>query len=524
MSVFKQLLKAFGSSLREAGERGLRNVELPGVSAPPARSIPSVSGPARQGELFTRTGAPQNFTGGRTPFIRTTEVTPRGAADVVPTSAVRPEAPGQLNILGRETVSSPAPSPQFRMAPRPQGPISPTALKLATDQPGTYKSIQELAERASTYYGKPVTVDDLVGPGGTDFLKRLEAEAVPGALVRSAGGGMRPPTPPGALSTAQRQAGELVPSPGGALKAPEEVIDVSVRELNNAVGGLRTLDLKKALGLAGVGVGLGTGLAAFRQKEEPGVPGGGLSSPAESIPTPMGPTSANPELGPVNDPMVAAPGQTFGPGAGADYRGVDGQTVIVTPGDRDETLRAMKQQYVSKPNTPARQLEDYYRQRETYAKAPQINVKVISELTKRGELGSPELLGWAQANPTLAYELLRQKYGVSDVMNQQMPQVKQYETGTSLGTNNSNNFVGNVQASAQSALGQQGASDIAAATRPQLYERIENLPPSSAVYSAAASSEGMGANVSPASAENLYARLRGMKFNPAAYGAVNSQF
>jgi len=452
-----------------------------------------------QGELLTRAGQAQNFTGGRTPFIRTSPVPVRRGDDVIPSQIPGREAPGQLNIFGgRAAGAPPAPAPAFRTT-RVQGPTSPAALDLYSKDPGTYDSIKRLADQATSYYGKPVSVDDLIGPGGTDFLKKLELDRVsPTSLVPSPGGALRPPVPPGSSQLAARQAGELVPSPGGRISAPEEIIDVSVRELQNAAGGLRQVDLKKALLAAGIGsAALGTGYLLSQE---------GTVKPA-GIPGQLGPTSANPEMGLVNDPAAAPPQRGFYGGQETPvYRGADGQTVIVTPGDRDESLRAMKQQYVSKAGTPARQLEDYYRQREVYAKVPSVNVKVIGELTSRGELDTPELKAWAAANPTLAYELLRKKYGISDVMNQQMPQVRQYELGSSLGTNNLNNAIGNAQATAEAALGQQGAYDVASAAAPIMYEKVGALRFNPAAAEALGSVNAYRPEASPIDAD-AYARL-----------------
>lgn len=483
----------------------------------PAVRPPSQPQNAVQGELLTRAGQPQNFTGGRTPFIRTSPVPVRGGTDVIPSQIPGREAPGQLNIFGGRTAgAAPSPVPAFRTT-QVQGPTSPAALELYSKDPGTYDSIKRLADQATGYYGKPVSVDDLIGPGGTDFLKRLELERVsPTSLVRSPGGAIKPPVPPGSSQLAARQAGELVPSPGGRISAPEEIIDVSVRELQNAAGGLRQVDLKKALLAAGIGsAAFGTGYLLNQE---------GDVKPA-GIPGPMGPTSANPEMGLVNDPAVSSPQRGLGGEQMAPvYRGADGQTVIVTPGDQDESLRAMKQQYVSKAGTPARQLEDYYRQREVYAKVPAVNVKVIGELTSRGELNTPELKAWAAANPTLAYELLRKKYGVSDVMNQQMPQVKQYELGSALGTNNANNAVGNAQSTAEAALGQQGAYDVASAAAPMMYEKLEAFRFNPAAAEALGSVNAYRPEGSQIDAD-AYARLAEFyKKQPSQYGASSTGF
>jgi hypothetical protein len=410
---------------------------------------------------------------------------PSPRASEVPSLPPRPN-PNQLDLFR----SGPAPVPAFKTVQQ-QGPISQTAVELYDKDPGTYRSIQDLARRATAYYGKPVGVDDLVGPGGTDLLRNLEQNFRGGpAITRSSGGNFppsppRPPSPrggesaPSSANLAVRQyVDEFIGAPGGR----QDIIDVDVRELQNAAGGLRQMDLSRALGLAAGGAGLaGLGYAAGRYGQ-----GGGQEQPVQ---TPMGPTTASPEIGVPNDPgaqaqtarAAAAASMSAGAGVSLDapvYRGAEGQTVITTKGDNEE-LRSLKQQYASKPSTPARGLEDYYRQREAYASFPKNRQEIVGELSRRGILDTPELTQWAAANPTLAYELLRKATGSNTLPSQQTPQIKQYEFGTALGTNNINNAFGNSEAAAQSLLGTQGAADLAAATYPQVYERIEGFPASS---------------------------------------------
>ena len=218
-----------------------------------------------------------------------------------------------------------------------------------------------------------------------------------------------------------------------------------------------------ALGAGSIGVGAGANLLYSQFADQQRNRGAGqINVDPTGTASVLGETSSN--LTPPEALNLPAP----------DYRDPVSQTVITTPGDGGrEALNAAKQQYVSRANTPARQLEDYYRQREVYAKIPTVSSKITEQLTTRGALQTPELKAWAEANPTLAYELLRKKFGVSDVMNQQMPQIKQYELGSALGTNNVNNAIGNAQSTAEAALGQQGASDVASAAAPMMYEKLE---------------------------------------------------
>lgn len=486
---FQQILKIFGAGLLKSGilkpgQTALREGAEALTSAPALKAV--------QGELLTRTGAAQKFAGGNKPFIRTTPVEeayrirqplPPSAAEAVRLPA-RPPA-GQLNMFE----APPAPAPAFKTTPV-QGPISRTAEQLYAQDPGTYRAINDLARRASAYYGKPVSVDDLVASGGTDFLRNLESN-LPGAsaLVRSPGGAMRPPVTPGAI-TAAEQGGALTRSPGGLLAkflggakrgagAVDEVVDVDVREIANAMGGVRQLDLAK-LGLAiGAPAGLAAAFAAGRMTAPAG-------EPEAPVQTPMGPTSESVDAGgPINDPVSAqnrrinaAREIAANMGAGAPmpkpvYRGADGQTVITTRGE-DEALTAAKQQYAK----PQRELRDYYKQREAYAGFPAHKAEVISELTKRGVLDSPQLVAWAGANPELAYELLRKATGSNLLPSQQVPQETQKVITAPAGSNNANNMIGNTSATAEAAVvGTQGASDLKNFTEPQLSDEIRTLNP-----------------------------------------------
>lgn len=488
-----EILKVFGSGLVKSGMLKPATVAREATEALSAAAKPIAE---VQGELLTRLGKAQNFASGGRPFIRTTPVeqaykieTPvaRSVAESVklPTPAPR----GQLSLFE----SAPAPAPAFKATPM-QGPVSKTAEDLYASDPGTYRAINELAKRATAYYGKPVSVDDLVAPGGTRFLRNLE-ENLSGAsaLVRSPGGGMRPPVGEAAIQMTER-GGAVVPSPGGLLAefiqrsgvrgGAEDVVNVDVRELSNAMGGVRQANLGK-LGLAlGVPAGLAAAFAAGRFSTPSTEP----AAPESPLSTPMGPTTESADVGGlVNDPQAAQNRQaniaqqiaeSMTPSARANipaptYRGAEGQTVITTRGE-DEALRAAKQQYTK----PQAQLREYYAQRERYAGFPANKAEIVSELTKRGVLDSPQLVAWASSNPELAYELLRKATGSNTLPSQQIPQQTQKVITAPAGSNNANNIIGNTSAAAQASVdGTQGASDLRSFTTPQISDEVRGLDP-----------------------------------------------
>jgi len=469
------MLKPGGAVTREVGEAAIK-------AAKPA---------ARQGSLLP---ALQSTQPGRSiygPKISPADVDYRAMLRPNPRAVDAPQIPAapsrdQLNLF--ET--APAPAPAFKTTPM-QGPVSKTAEELYANDPGTYRAINELAKRATAYYGKPVSVDDLVSPAGTNFLRNLE-ENLSGAsaLVRSPGGGMRPPAGAAAIQMTEK-GGAVVPSPGGLLdefiqrggarRGVEDVVDVDVRELSNAMGGVRQGNLGK-LGLAlGIPGGLAAAFAAGRFTAPTAVP----EAPLE---TPMGPTTESADAGGlVNDPQAAQNRQantaqqiaeSMSPAARAImpapvYRGAEGQTVITTRGE-DEALRAAKQQYTK----PQAQLREYYGQREQYASFPANKADFVSELAKRGVLDSPQLVTWANANPELAYELLRKATGSYTLPSQQIPQQTQKVITAPAGSNNANNIIGNTSAAAQAAIdGTQGASDLRSFTTPQIIDEVRGLDP-----------------------------------------------
>lgn len=484
-----EILKVFGSGLVKSGMLKPAGAVSREIGEAAAKAAPKVA--PRQGSLLP---ALQSTQPGRSiygPKISPADVDYRAMLRPSPRAVDVPQVPAapsrnQLNLFE----PGPAPVPAFKTTPM-QGPLSKTAEELYANDPGTYRAINELAKRATAYYGKPVSVDDLVSPGGTRFLRNLE-ENLSGAsaLVRSPGGGMRPPAGAAAIQMTEK-GGAVVPSPGGLLdefiqrggarRGVEEVVDVDVRELSNAMGGVRQGNLGK-LGLAlGIPGGLAAAFAAGRFTAP-------TASPETPLETPMGPTTESADAGGlVNDPQAAQNRQantaqqiaeSMTPAARANipaptYRGAEGQTVITTRGE-DEALRAAKQQYTK----PQGQLREYYAQRERYASFPANKAEIVSELTKRGVLDSPQLVAWASANPELAYELLRKATGSNTLPSQQMPQEAQKVITAPAGSNNANNIIGNTSAAAQAAVdGTQGASDLRSFTTPQISDEVRGLDP-----------------------------------------------
>lgn len=272
----------------------------------------------------------------------------------------------------------------------------------------------------------------------------------------------------------------------GLFSGPVEFGMYQARNLmRNNMGNLAELVRSNPRLAAGLGIGGGIAATAYGASQ---LTGQEAAAPETPLQTPMGPTSESVDAGgPVNDPQAAqnrrinaaqqmaaemdAAARAVLPRA--DYTGADGQTRITTRGE-NEALTAAKQQYTK----PQQQLQQYMKQREAYAKFPAHAAEIVSELSKRGVLDTPELVTWAQSNPTLAYELLRKATGSNVLPSQQVPQQTQKTIMAPAGSNNANNMIGNTAATSDALVGgSQGASDLRNFTEGRLVDEIRQLDP-----------------------------------------------
>ena len=392
----------------------------------------------------------------------------------------RPESPGQMNIFS-------APEPAFKTTPM-QGPISRTAQDLYANDPGTYQSIDALAKRASAFYGKPVSVDDLVSPRGTAILNDLDlatrggglAPQGPAGLATRAPGGPLVESPAGRMTEYQRgalarqmQAAE--PAGVGRAYQSEPFIDVPFEEIRNAAGGLKTLDLRKVAAAGALG-----GLAFGGLMSRMGQPEYQTGQATQSVdsPLPQGDLPAAPSI--TQDPgTLGVPGSAnvgFGPVGGQIGAG---QVVITTPRSRarDEALNEAIQnaQAAAGLTKPQSDLLRYYQQREAYAEYPSNKTQIVKEFTAQGgRYGQPDMAAWASANPELAFELMQKMKG--KLPSQQMPQAQQIsQPVTEMGADTQRNALGNAQSAGVAAtMGDQGSFDLQQATTPYYPVQIGN--------------------------------------------------
>jgi len=374
----------------------------------------------------------------------------------------------------------PAPEPAFRTsvnpAPRPEftttrQPLSPEEAALLESDPGTFRSIQDLANRASQNFGVEVRPGDLLRGDFNKTLQALENQA----LMRSGRGDI---VPPGARNLGgSREAMEAVSA--GARGTSEMPVDVAFR---NATGGVQQLDLGSLLRGAGLGAasaGTMAGSAALVNAFRP---------EAEQAQTPMGQPTATPETGPLTPAVTGIVEPSF-PAMGAGQQ-LPSPGFMGTPAARtrqSELIQAIQQAKATSkmpfmPGSPSAEnypdIAAYYAQRERYASQPDVAAALAGEIAKQSpRYAERDIQTWAGSNPELTYELVERIRGNRAMPSQQMPQARGVEISTSMGTNFTNNALGSASAAVGAAFGSQGASDIGATVMPQLVPSLQPLPP-----------------------------------------------
>ena len=451
-----------------------------------------------------------------------------------------PQAPGQMPLPIREALSTPGTTIMGRSSAlvpsSPQAPVpawvpqSQAAQQLLSTDPGTYRSILDISNKASDAYGIPAAeiFDNLVGPRGIDYLRALEygepgalvrqgsslatkggasgipgglsrpGSEVPGSLIRSSGGEVTDPiiervrvediTRGGAMTPDQESA--LTSLASRPLMGGDAVTAMGTR---NAVGGTRQADLsnlyKAAAGLAGVG-GLGVVLDQYgRGQYEKLVDQIPFVTEGLSSESPMGPTTANPEVGakvpavtggnpaaqmpaPLGTPNLPNTANPPAPEAmepamrGMTQPGMMGAgQVVIRTNDGESNYRQAaanaQAQGAGRLGSGARGMYAVERAAATRAGQPEATIASL-----RG-MGAPTTFGietdaafeqWAKANPVLAYRLMEQR---RTMPSQQMPVVKQTEITSEAGTNVNKLVEGSMKMGVEDPTGQfQGSADL----------------------------------------------------------------
>ena len=441
--------------------------------------------------------------------------------------------PGMATIPGTATMRrSSALAPGGPQAPVPSWvPQSEAAQQLLTTDPGTYRSIQDIANKASDAYGIPANevFDNLVGPRGIDYLRALEygepgglmrqgssamtrggsgggatgglarmSDQGPGSMVRSPGGSVTDPviervriediTRGGAMTPAQESAlSSLASRP---LASADSVTPMGTR---NAVGGTRQADLsglyKAAAGLTGIG-GLGFLLNQMGQEESllgpttanpevgPKIPAVTGGQPAAQMPAPL----ATPEL--PNTANPPAP-ETFEPalqrGAMPQPGMAGGGQVVIRTNDGESNYRQARAnaeaQGAGRLKTGAAGMYAVERAAATKEGQPAATIEALQGMGAPASIGIEEdaaFQAWAQANPVLAYRLMEQR---RTMPSQQMPVMKQTEITSEAGTNIDHLVEGSVKMGMEDPAGRfQGSSDLRQFMAPRSAAYIGNVP------------------------------------------------
>lgn len=478
-------------------------------------------------------------------FVSPTRVT--NPADVTRSMQPRmvdlPNAParmpaGQLTIPGTTIPGATVTRRTSALAPGgPQAPVpswvpqSEAAQQLLATDPGTYRSIQDIANKASDAYGIPSNeiFDNLVGPRGIDYLRALEY-GEPGALVKQGSaamtrGGSGGGSTGGLARMSDQSPGSMVRSPGGAVTDP--IIDrVRVEDITrggamtpdqesalsalasrplasadavtpmgtrNAVGGTRQADLsnlyKAAAGLTGIG-GLGFLLNQMGQEESP-----------------LGPTTADPEVGPkipavtggqpvaqmpsplatpqlpntANPPAPEAFEPAFQRGAMPQPGMTGGGQVVIRTNDGESNYRQARAnaeaQGAGRLKTGAAGMYAVERAAAMKQGQPAATIEALRGMGAPASIGIEEdaaFQAWAKANPVLAYRLMEQR---RTMPSQQMPVMKQTEITSEAGTNVGNLVEGSVKMGAEDPAGRfQGSSDLRQFMAPRSAAYIGNVP------------------------------------------------
>ena len=478
-------------------------------------------------------------------FVSPTRVT--NPADVTRSMQPRmvdlPNAParmpeGQLTIPGTTIPGATVTRRTSALAPGgPQAPVpswvpqSEAAQQLLATDPGTYRSIQDIANKASDAYGIPSNeiFDNLVGPRGIDYLRALEY-GEPGALMKQGSsamtrGGSGGGSTGGLARMSDQGPGSMVRSPGGAVTDPiiervrieditrggamtpqqESALSalasrplasadaVTPMGTRNAVGGTRQADLsglyKAAAGLTGVG-GLGLLLNQLGQEESP-----------------LGPTTADPEVGPKipavtgGEPVAQMPSplatpqlpntanppapEAFEPalqrGAMPQPGMTGGGQVVIRTNDGESNYRQARAnaeaQGAGRLKTGAAGMYAVERAAAMKQGQPAATIEALRGMGAPASIGIEEeaaFQAWAKANPVLAYRLMEQR---RTMPSQQMPVMKQTEITSEAGTNIGNLVEGSVKMGMEDPTGRfQGSSDLRQFMAPRSAAYIGNPP------------------------------------------------
>ena len=197
--------------------------------------------------------------------------------------------------------------------------------------------------------------------------------------------------------------------------------------------------------------------------------------------TPLGGATPGSTVPPA--PTLPGPGQ---PGSMLDPTRA-GVPIITGGTERDSARRAALSQYAPdeatadralEPKDPSqyRSIEDYYAARQRYANAPSQRKELVNYARglEAAQAEQTAMQQWAAANPALVYELRRRQLANPAANQQTGESVTTTQVMTSLGSNNTNNAVGNSIAVGEASVAPtQGAFELMDATRPLVQPNLQ---------------------------------------------------
>lgn len=224
-------------------------LKKPGAKKAVKQVVKKVQGTPVQGNLLTKKGTAQNFTGGRTPFTSTSPV-PAASSPLPKKVALSPEAPGQMRIPGMSDTAQTL----SRISGKPMGPGG-----LGITMSGTTKGLPRRAPKPE------------FGPGAvkpTSYAKPKAELRPDGVAPKPEFKVAKPPKPKSAPRTNKVADAEAALKKTAAMTAPslpktDKVVD-AVRTRSNAQKALT------AVGAAGAitgGLGLASGIVDKANKE-----------------------------------------------------------------------------------------------------------------------------------------------------------------------------------------------------------------------------------------------------------------
>ena len=288
---------------------------------------------------------------------------------------------------------------------------------------------------------------------------------------------------------------------GSQMEAPLNSAEELVTGLRNSAGGVQLGDLsqlftrenlaKAALlagGAAGVGAGISNYANMFQDNAGGGSPVGG-NMPVQDRAVLFGERDGTP-LGGATPGSTVPPAPTL-PGPGQPGSMLDptraGVPIITGGTERDSARRAALSQYAPdeatadralEPKDPSqyRSIEDYYAARQRYANAPSQRKELVNYARglEAAQAEQTAMQQWAAANPALVYELRRRQLANPAANQQTGESVTTTQVMTSLGSNNTNNAVGNSIAVGEASVAPtQGAFELMDATRPLVQPNLQ---------------------------------------------------